>query len=49
MWAGFAVFLVLWLLSLHFYLPTAVGFAFFTAMLAMAAAALVERHSAYRD
>lgn len=42
MWIPFVVFLVLWMLSIKFYMPVAVTFFFFAAVLVVTAAALLE-------
>ena len=40
MWVAFSILLVLWALSIHFYLPIVVTFALFAGMIFSAAAAL---------
>lgn len=48
MWIIFSVLLVLWFLSIHFYLPVALTFIFFAAMLAIAAVATLKTDSRIR-
>ncbi len=48
MWLPFSIFFVLWFLSIEFYMPVAVSFAFLTAALLILTAWLLlpsERHS----
>ncbi len=41
MWIAFSIFLVLWFLSIEFYMPVAISFAFLTAALLVLAAWLL--------
>ncbi len=44
MWIPFSIFLVLWFLSIHLYLPVVVTFAFLTAALVVLAASFLPVH-----
>jgi hypothetical protein len=44
MWIVFSVFLVLWFLSVHFYFPVIVSFAFLTSALMVLAASFLPAH-----
>lgn len=48
MWFATIIFFILWLVSLRMFLPAAVVYTFFTAMLAMGAAAIAEARAERR-
>ncbi len=44
MWITFGIFVVLWFLSIHFYFPVVVSFAFLTSALLVLAAMFLPAH-----